>query len=325
MEPYYQVRVLRIVLASPSDVQAERDALPEVLNELNLGVAADRRMRLELTRWETDTYPGFHPEGPQGLIDPIIRIEDCDILIGIFWKRFGTSINDKEKSGTEHEFRVAYKAWKEKQRPQIQIYFNQKAYSPKTKEETDQWGQVLEFKKQFPKEGLWWPYKGKSNFGGLVRKHLTQFICGHFPPHSPSTSETLRDQPTLHEPTAFPRDVSEIVCAHLKVHFDPRGAAIRRNLLIFETAEQRTWLSFTSAGLLCVLDNRRKGSHMSVKWFTPIDKARSAKIETTRNKKGSKLGLLRIGERHDWLFTRRLFKDNLPLKQIIQDEIRKLP
>jgi hypothetical protein len=86
------VRLLRIVVASPGDVQAERDALPAVVQELNSGIARERGLRFDLTRWETDAYPGFHPEGLQGLIDPILRIEDCDVLIGIFWKRFGTPL-----------------------------------------------------------------------------------------------------------------------------------------------------------------------------------------------------------------------------------------
>ena len=91
MEP---VNLFRIVVASPGDVQAERDALPAVLEELNRGLAATQNLRLELGRWETDAYPGFHLEGPQGLIDPILRIEDCDVLLGIFWKRFGTPTAD---------------------------------------------------------------------------------------------------------------------------------------------------------------------------------------------------------------------------------------
>jgi hypothetical protein len=107
MEP---VNLFRIVVASPSDVQAERNALPVVLEELNRGIAATQKLRLELGRWETDAYPGFHLEGPQGLIDPILRIEDCDVLLGIFWKRFGTPTTDAG-SGTEHEFLRAYTAW----------------------------------------------------------------------------------------------------------------------------------------------------------------------------------------------------------------------
>src|SRR5712691_12837616 len=164
------IHLLRIVVASPGDVQAERDAPPAVIEELNRGIAATQNLRLELVRWETDAYPGFHPAGPQGLIDPILRIEDCDVLLGIFWKRFGTPTKEAG-SGTEHEFLRAYAAWQQHGRPQIMVYFNQKAAIPKTKAETDQWGQVLEFQQRFPKDGLWWPYRGKAQFEKLVRNH----------------------------------------------------------------------------------------------------------------------------------------------------------
>jgi hypothetical protein len=173
--PNPQSRILRIVVASPSDVQPERDSLPSVIEEVNSGIAADRGLHLVLSRWETDTYPGFHPEGPQGLIDPILKITDCDLLIGIFWKRFGTPTADG-KTGTEHEFSSAYEAWKVRGSPQIFVYFNSKPYAAKSQAETEQWGQVLGFKDKFPKEGLWWPYKGKDQFEKLVRNHLTNYI-----------------------------------------------------------------------------------------------------------------------------------------------------
>jgi hypothetical protein len=168
-------QILRIVVASPGDVQAERKALPDVIDEINRGVAADRNLRLELSRWETDTYPGFHADGPQGEIDTILRIDDCDLLIGIFWHRFGTPTMDAS-SGTEHEFRLAHQAWQRSGRPQIMVYFNDEAYSPRSKEETDQWGRVFEFKNNFPKEGLWWPYTGSAQLVSLVRNHLTQYV-----------------------------------------------------------------------------------------------------------------------------------------------------
>ncbi len=182
-----QKRILRIVVASPSDVQAERDTLPAVIDELNRGIAAERNLLLELLRWETDAYPGFHPDGPQGLIDPVLKIEDCDILIGLFWKRFGTPTKGAQ-SGTEHEILRAYQAWQQNRRPQIMFYFNQKAYTPKSTDEIDQWGRVLDFKQRFPKEGLWWEYKGRSQFERLVRSHLTQLIRHQYPLHQSSLS-----------------------------------------------------------------------------------------------------------------------------------------
>ncbi|MBI2485995.1 MAG: DUF4062 domain-containing protein [Deltaproteobacteria bacterium] len=175
MSPVEHVRILRVVVASPGDVQVERNTLTGIVEELNHGIAADRGLRLEISRWEKDAYAGFHTDGPQGLIDNLLRIKDCDIFIGIFWKRFGTPVKDA-KSGTEHEFRLAYEAWQKKRSPQIMFYFKQKPYEPKSKEETDQWGQVIQFKQDFPKEGLWWSYKNKSEFEKLVRNQLSNFI-----------------------------------------------------------------------------------------------------------------------------------------------------
>jgi len=172
-----RARILRVVVASPADVQPERDVLPTVVDEVNRGVAADRGLQLVLSRWETDAHPGFHAEGPQGLIDPILKITDCDLLVGVFWKRFGTPTAGG-KTGTEHEFALAYEAWQQEKAPQIFVYFNQKPYAPKTKEEAEQWARVLDFRDRFPEEGLWWPYKGKAEFERLVRNHLTNYVRG---------------------------------------------------------------------------------------------------------------------------------------------------
>jgi hypothetical protein len=116
------ILVLRLVVASPSDVKDERDALAEILEEVNRDTVGPARLHLELSRWETDAYPGFHAEGPQGLIDPILKIEDCDVLIGIFWTKMGTP-TPGGRTGTEHEFHTAFQSWKRSDRPQIMAYF----------------------------------------------------------------------------------------------------------------------------------------------------------------------------------------------------------
>jgi hypothetical protein len=175
-----QTRILRVLVASPGDVQAERELVPSILDELNRTICSERDIRLECVRWETDTYPGFNQLGPQGLIDPILRIEDSDVLIGIFWKRFGSPISTGE-TGTENEIRRAYESWKSTHRPQIMIYFNQKNYRPRTKADLDQWGRVLDFRDHFPDQGLWWQYNGKAQFKELLRNHLTNYLLNRYP------------------------------------------------------------------------------------------------------------------------------------------------
>jgi hypothetical protein len=173
------VKTLRIVVASPSDVRKERQAVEAVATELNNGVGNDFGVLLTVSRWETQAFPGFHRNGPQGLIDEILSIPDCDIFVGIFWKRFGTPVQDSA-SGTVHEFTLAYESWKRAKSPEIMFYFNEAPYTPKTLEEATQCAQIIEFKKAFPKEGMWWVYKGASSFEYLLRQHLTkQLIRAH--------------------------------------------------------------------------------------------------------------------------------------------------
>ena len=163
------------MVASPSDVRSERARLDQVVAEVNDGVACDRDLRLELVKWEKDAFPGFHRAGPQGLIDTVIRIEDCDLFIGIFWRRFGTATAEAA-SGTEHEFLRAYEAWQATRRPHILFYFKNKAFTPGTSEEINQLQQVVAFKERFPAEGLYWEFRTAADFEQLVRGHLTKIV-----------------------------------------------------------------------------------------------------------------------------------------------------
>ncbi len=61
-------RVVRVVVASPGDVAAERKHAVEVIASLNRGMAKDRNVVIEPWLWEVEVRPGFHPEGPLGSI-----------------------------------------------------------------------------------------------------------------------------------------------------------------------------------------------------------------------------------------------------------------
>jgi hypothetical protein len=89
-----------------------------VVDELSRGIAAERGCYLSLWRWETDARPGMHREGPQGLIDGEMKIEDVDVVVGIFWKHFGTPTSDAD-SGTEHQLRRSWDAWLANERPDV--------------------------------------------------------------------------------------------------------------------------------------------------------------------------------------------------------------
>src|SRR5579859_3013925 len=169
--------ISRIVVAHPSDVNSEIHILKRVVENINRGTAARKGLNLQLATWETDSYPGFHLDGSQGLIDEVLKIEDCDLLIGIFWNRFGTPGKDGH-TGTEHEFLKAYESWKTRGRPQIMVYFNQAPYRPGNDDEINQSKKLIEFKREFPADGLWWDYPNSDHFETLATRHLTEFVLG---------------------------------------------------------------------------------------------------------------------------------------------------
>jgi formylglycine-generating enzyme required for sulfatase activity len=223
-------RHLRVVVSSPDELQAERHVLTTVIDELNRGICQERGLWLELRRWETDAYPGFHPQGPQGLIDTVLRIEACDVCIVLFWKRFGTPVYDAP-SGTVHEFRRAYDAWQQHRRPQIMVYFNKRLSSPKTSDEAEQWRRVLEFREQFPQAGVWWPYQGKTDFANKVRQHLTRFlqheVLGTVPPGLPGHDDGSGGSPQGPGATTAPSPEARrryLECLHMQCQALPLAA-----------------------------------------------------------------------------------------------------
>ncbi len=196
-------RIVRVVLVSPGDVPRERAAAQTAVEELNRGAVGSRGCQLSLWRWETDARPGMNRRGPQGLIDEAMNIEDADVVVGVFWKRFGTPIEEAD-SGTEHELRRAWAAWKERGRPEVMVYFGTRAYSPKTPEELAQWKRVLEFKQALPEQQFWWPYRTVAEFERLLRQHLMRFVLSRVAVDGDSTSA----EPDTQEQTSAPEAAS---------------------------------------------------------------------------------------------------------------------
>ncbi|MBM4431270.1 MAG: DUF4062 domain-containing protein, partial [Chloroflexi bacterium] len=168
-----KVTKLRVFVASPGDVQEERDLLADVIDELNRGIAEEKGLVLELVRWETHAWPDIG-EDAQDVINR--QIAPGDVFVGIMWNRFGTPTRRAE-SGTKKEFDRAYAYREEYGHPTIMFYFNRAPFAPSSMDELEQKGKVLAFKKELSEKGaLYWEYDGADEFERLARRHLTQVI-----------------------------------------------------------------------------------------------------------------------------------------------------
>jgi len=163
-------------------VAPERDAVEKISGELNhlLGRAND--FTIDVYRWETDSGPGFHAEGPQGKIDHDLGIADCDIMVAIFWTKFGSPILKKSETGTEHEINRAFERWrKTNKKPQILVYFKTAAMEWDLIDGT-QIDRVKKFKSEFQPGGRY--QEGKySTFGNI--EEFKDKLQQHLPEHLP--------------------------------------------------------------------------------------------------------------------------------------------
>jgi hypothetical protein len=165
------VRKVRIFLASPGDVAAERKSVGQVVDDLNVGFASARDTVLELVRWETHVWPGFG-EDAQDVINE--RIGAYDVFIGVFWNRLGTPTG-RSRAGTVEEIERAYGLWQRHRRPAIMLYFRRSPADLSTIEELEQKRGVIEFRNSVQRLGaLVREYSDLDEFGRLVSLHLIQ-------------------------------------------------------------------------------------------------------------------------------------------------------
>lgn len=230
------IETIRIFVASPGDVQSERDQLGRVVRELNSTLSAlvpERGLVLELIRWETHAHPGVGTD-PQAVVNRQLSIPEYDIFIGIIWRRFGTPTK-RAGSGTEEEFRIAYGCWKRTRTPrEILFYFCQAPASPpKTEEEAKQLVGTSRFREELSQEGLVWDYSDHLAFADLVRPHLVQVISGMLRSgQNPSAAATRAGQLTpAAEVEETRRQMTELAHQYEKLRRDlPSGDARTRRM-----------------------------------------------------------------------------------------------
>ena len=174
------VSIIRIFVSSPGDVSVEREEIEKIIDELNRTIGEENRVQLKVVKWETHVTPGMSHEGPQDKINKDIGI--YDIFIGIMWHRFGTPTK-RADSGTEEEFRKAYRQWLRTESPNIMFYFCQKRFTPQNTNEAEQYAKVLKFKDELFKKGIVGEYPSPQKFANKVRPDLYRTILELIEPY----------------------------------------------------------------------------------------------------------------------------------------------
>jgi|GEM_PF-5912823 len=113
-------RPLKVFIASPGDVQRERDLALDVIETINHTVGRHQGILLQVLRWEVVTAQGRRA---QDAINELV--DQCDLFVGILHAKWGTPPggDNEYTSGFEEEFRRVQARRAQSGRPEIALVF----------------------------------------------------------------------------------------------------------------------------------------------------------------------------------------------------------
>jgi len=193
MENYH---ILKVFIGSPDDVQKERQSLRRIAADVNR-VIRTMGWQIEVIGWE-DVLPGAGR--PQERINR--DLEACDLFIGLLHKRWGSPTGEYS-SGFEEEFHLALELNKNKNEPDIWLYF--KAIEDgQRNEEDEQQQKVVEFRERVKSERLvqFTDLKDEGEWEEKIRNSLLTYVIQL---HQEDTAASENDQP----PSSTPKEQVE--------------------------------------------------------------------------------------------------------------------
>lgn len=167
-------KIIRAFLASPGDLEPERKAIRNVVDEFNETWANALGYQVELVGWE-ETISGVGR--PQHLINQ--DLDRCDLFIGMIWKRWGTppDKNGQFSSGFQEEFERSMARREETGSPEVSLFFKNVS-SEFAADPGEDLKKVLDFRAKTISEKriLFQSFDESSQVEKLARKRLAAYV-----------------------------------------------------------------------------------------------------------------------------------------------------
>ncbi len=161
-----------VFIASPGDASLERQAIADVIDEIN-GSFAPAGHRLRLLSWERQAAPDAGR--PQAVVNE--QLSHYDIFVAVLWARMGTPTG-AYGSGTEEEIELALTQRRSRHDLPVLLYFCTRPFWPRTLADIEQLRRVFEFRERIcgQQQAFPWYYRTETEFRDCTRKHLSQHL-----------------------------------------------------------------------------------------------------------------------------------------------------
>lgn len=156
------IKVYDLLISCPSDISPYVSQLETAVNYFNNHYGRNNKIGVRTVYWSKDVYSTMG-KTPQDIINHQI-VENSDMVVGVFWTRFGTP-TDKFESGTEEEIEKMIEAGK-----QVFLYFLDKPIPPSSFDH-EQYSKISKFKEKHKNDGIYFTLYDETS---LSRKFYEQ-------------------------------------------------------------------------------------------------------------------------------------------------------
>ncbi|RON26002.1 MULTISPECIES: DUF4062 domain-containing protein [Pseudomonas] len=195
----YTAETFNVMIASPGDVASERAIVRDVIYEWNAVNSSSRKIVLLPIGWESHSSPEMGAP-PQAIINKQI-VENCDLLVGVFWTRIGTA-TDGYASGTVEELERHIESGKP-----AMLYFSSQPVAMDMVD-LEQVASVKKFKADCQRRGLYESYDSHADFKTKLYRQLQLKVNQHplfYKPENSPVTELVESKTEIPELTAEAR------------------------------------------------------------------------------------------------------------------------
>jgi hypothetical protein len=164
----YDANVYNVMLASPSDVSCERDAVRDSLMKWNYANSFTTKILLMPLCWDTHSFP-LAGDRPQSILNEQV-VKNSDFMIAVFGNRLGTPTGGFE-SGTAEEVEEHIKHGKS-----VLIYHSSEIKGNFNDIDPVQLGRLKQYLDDWKEKALVDSYKDASDLKVKVSHHISLYV-----------------------------------------------------------------------------------------------------------------------------------------------------
>jgi hypothetical protein len=186
----FKAQTYRVMIASPGDLVEERQAVTDAVNDWNAQHAARESIVLLPVKWETHAVPQAGVRAQEAINQQLVA--NCDILVGMFWTKIGTSTGIAE-SGTVEEIDQFVEAGKP-----AMLYFSSRPVDPH-KIDLKQLKKLKDFKDATYRKALVGHFSRVEDLRQMIVRDLTNQVRILKPARSSTASDKLEQAAKITE------------------------------------------------------------------------------------------------------------------------------